>query len=535
MHRPLPRAFRALLLSTVALLAAPLQPAHAQATAAGTRPPGPSRVDLFGGYTYFHPLGASLDGYTYGPIDKGGIASITGYFSRHYGIQAEGQFSPHGPDDCVYNAQAGPVARIQYGRLVPFVHILGGKTRIGGPVEQACTWGWGGTAGAGIDYVLPNPFFRNHLAVRPIQADFTYSHVDFGQPTPPVFLDGGSVSMKAYRLSAGLVLRFGDMEPEHPPAYGCEVQPANVFPGDPVTVTGRVINLDETRKHPYAYSWSSTGGKITGTGDTVTVATEGLAPGDYTVSGTVSAGSHASQRATCTASFRVQSIEPPTIACSADPSSILPGATSTITAQATSPQNRPLNISFATTAGQVSGQTSGSGTTATLTAVDVSPGTITVTCNAVDNLGKSASATTTVTVVAPPAPPAPQARPLCSVSFERDRRRPVRVDNEAKGCLDDIALEMNREPDASLIVVGKHDPAERPEAAAERAINVKLYLTEEKGVDPSRIQLRTGETTSRSADDILVPTGATWDPGGTTSFDPTRVQRHGEAYGGSAR
>lgn len=533
MDRRTKRAGRAPLLAVAALAAAALQPAlaHAQATAAGTRPPGPSRVDLFGGYTYFHPLGTSLDGYTYGPIQKGEIASVTGYLGRHFGLQAEGQFSPHGPDDCVYNAQGGPVWRFQFGRIVPFAHVLAGRTRVGGPVEQACTWGLGATGGMGVDYVLSNPIFGNHLAIRPIQADFTYSHVDFGAATAPVYLNGGLINMKAYRLSAGVVLRFGDMEPSHPPAYGCEAEPANIFPGDPVRLTGRVIDLEENRKHPLVYFWSSTGGRIRGTGETVTVDTAGLAAGDYTISGTVSAGSRASQRATCTASFRVQAIAAPTIACSADPGSVLPGGTSTITAQAASPQNRPINISYAASAGQISG----AGSTATLAAVGVSPGTITVTCNAVDTMGQSASATTTVTVVEPPAPPAPQARPLCSVSFERDRKRPVRVDNEAKGCLDDIALEMNREPDATLMVIGKHDPEEKPDAAAERAINIKIYLTEEKGVDPARIQLRTGETSNRSADNVLVPPGSTWDPGGTDSFDPTRVQRHGEAYGGSRR
>jgi hypothetical protein len=524
------RTMRALpKLPIVALLAASVvlpALAHGQAAPAGSRSPGPSRFELFGGYTYFHPINASLDGYPYEPISKGTIADVTGYFGKHFGLQAEGQFSPHGPDDCVYTAQGGPVWRVQFGRLVPFAHVLGGRVRVGGPVEQPCTWGLGATGGLGIDYVLPNPFLRNHLAIRPIQADYTFSHVDFGPNTAPVYLNGGVTDMKAYRLSAGVVFRLGDMQPEHPAAYGCEVSPANVLPGDPVTVTGRVINMEQRRKVEPTYTWASTGGKITGSTDTATVDTAGLAAGDYTVTGRVASGPRANQHAECSASFRVHGYEPPTIACSADPSTVMPGGISTITAQATSPQNRQLNISFATTGGQIAGN----GSTATLTASDVSPGTLTITCNAVDDKGQSASATTTVTVVEPPAPPPPQARSLCSVSFERDRRRPVRVDNQAKACLDDIALELNREPTSTLMIVGKHDPQEKPEASAERAINIKLYLTTEKGIDQSRIQLRTGETSSRSADDILVPQGATWDPGGTTSFDPTRVQRHGEPY-----
>jgi hypothetical protein len=106
----------------------------------------------------------------------------------------------------------------------------------------------------------------------------------------------------------------------------------------------------------------------------------------------------------------------------------------------------------------------------------------------------------------------------------------VRVDNEAKGCLDDIALEMNRESDATLVIIGKHGPEEAPDTASERALNVRQYLTAEKGIDANRIELRTGESTGRSADNILVPPGATWDTGGTTRFDPTRVPRHGEPY-----
>lgn len=528
MHRRSPRVIQTLLLAALCVAGALLPNfAHAQATPVGTRPPGPSRFDIFGGYTYFHPLNTTLEGMPYLPINEGALVSVAGYFNRHIGLQAEGQFSPHGPDDCVYNAQGGPIVRFQLGRLVPFAHLLAGRTRVGGPLEQPCTWGLGATGGGGLDYVLPNPFLRNHLAIRIIQADYTYSHVDFGRSTAPVFLNGGLINMKAYRLSTGVVLRFGgDMQPEHPAAYGCEVQPANVFPGEPVTVTGRAINLDEGRKLHPVYTWSSTGGKISGTTETASVDTAGLAAGDYTITGHISEGSRSNQHADCTASFRVHTYEPPTIACSANPSSIMPGGVSTITAQAVSPQNRQLNLSYASSAGQITGN----GSTATLTIPGVGPGTITVTCNAVDDMGHSASATTQVTVVEPPPPPAPQARPLCSVSFERDRRRPVRVDNEAKGCLDDIALEMNREPDSILMIVGKHDPQEKPDAAAERALNVRLYLTGEKGIDPARIQLRTGESTGRAADNVLVPPGATWDPGGTTSFDPTRVQRHGEPY-----
>jgi hypothetical protein len=55
-------------------------------------------------------------------------------------------------------------------------------------------------------------------------------------------------------------------------------------------------------------------------------------------------------------------------------------------------------------------------------------------------------------------------------------------------------------------------------------------MTDEKGIDPSRIQLRIGETSGRMVDDFVVPPGASWDPAGTDSFDATKVERHGQAY-----
>ena len=526
---------RAVLL-LAAFVAIPLLSA-AQATPAGSRLPGPSRFDVYAGYGYFHPVNGDIYNQKYEPITAGFVTGITGYFNRSLGVEAEySRFFNH-PDYCLSTVQAGPVYRHQFGRLVPFVHVIGGAAQIGPSYAHSsygCTWGWAGTGGLGVDYILPAASLRNRVAIRPIEGDFHFSDVDYGRQLAPNTLTGGEGRITAYRLSAGIVFRLGELSPPMPASYGCEVQPVSVFAGDPITVTGRAINFDDSRKRLPLYTWNSTGGRITGNAGGATINTAGVAPGDYVVSGRISNGSGPTQHAECTASFRVVAYEPPSIACSASPSSIRPGESSTITASGRSPQNRPLNYSYGASAGRITG----TGTTATLTAADVPPGDIRVSCNAVDDLGKSASATATVTIVAPPpppVPPAPVARNLCSISFERDRKRPVRVDNEAKGCLDDVALALNRESDALLVVVGKHDPQEKPEAAAERTLNVRQYLIDEKGIDPSRIQVRTGENTGRTADNVLVPPGAKWDVGGTSSFDPTHVIRHGEPYAPAPR
>jgi len=496
--------------------------AAAQATkTASTPPPEFSRFDLYGGYGYLHPVNSDIGNVQYQPINPGAVVSAAAYFNRYIGVQAEGSFFPHGPNDCVFTAQAGPIFRYQKNRWVPFAHVLGGGAKVGGPIFQPCTWGWGVTSGIGLDYILPA--FNNRIAIRPIQADFHYSHVDYGTPAPGL-VTGGVGDIYAYRLSAGVVLRLGQVTPPPPVQLGCTVQPANIFPGDPVTVTATASNLDLKKKATYA--WSVSGGHITGTDSTATVTTAGLAPGDYTVSGHVSEGLRPGQQASCTAGFRVHAYEPPTISCSANPSTVMPGDPSTITSVANSPQNRPLSYSYSASAGQIGSSTA----TATLNTIGASPGAINVTCNVVDDLGKQATANTSVTITAPPPPPPPAVINLCSISFERDKKRPVRVDNEAKGCLDEVALTLNRESSAKLIIVGKHSADEAPDAAAQRDLNVAQYLTQEKGIDPSRIELRTGGDLTRSLDNILVPPGATFTPGDTNTFDTNSVKRQGQPY-----
>jgi hypothetical protein len=126
---------------------------------------------------------------------------------------------------------------------------------------------------------------------------------------------------------------------------------------------------------------------------------------------------------------------------------------------------------------------------------------------------------------------------LCSVSFERDAKRPTRVDNEAKACLDDIALALQRSSDAKLALVGNEDAKEqklaereskmrhpRPSAAEERAVNTKEYLVTDKGIDPSRIMLYTGTDDSKTVTSSLVPSGATNPAASDTTVDESAVK-----------
>jgi outer membrane protein OmpA-like peptidoglycan-associated protein len=320
--------------------------------------------------------------------------------------------------------------------------------------------------------------------------------------------------------------------------------PPAVFAGDPVSVTATAGAVDINKKNNVVYSWSGTG--VTGSGASASVATAALAPGSYTVKAEVKEGKKGKeglkpgQTADATASFTVKQFEPPTISCSASPSTIKPGETSTVTANALSPQNRPLTISYSTTAGSISG----SGATATLSSTGAPTGVVAITCTVTDDKSQTATASTSVTVLAPYVAPIPHVQPLGSIDFSKDKQHPTRANNEAKASLDGVALALQRDPNAKLVVVGeanakeqaktakeakialKHKHAKVTDLAAERAVNVKDYLVTEKGIDASRISVATSTKDAQAVETYLVPAGANFDADvpGTTAVNEAAVK-----------
>lgn len=497
----------------------------------------PSRADIFAGYSYLAPHG-NINGEKYNSVNAGAIGSGAYYFNKYMGAEVSLASHPDGPGDGFTTINGGPIVRFPLVDMTPFLHALIGTTRIGGPnyngfdtngnpvlYVNPYRWGTSLTVGGGLDY--PLPFFNHHLGLRLFQADYQYMHASFGPGGGDII--GGRANINAAQLSTGLLYHIGSILPPPPVTMTASASPSQVYPGEPVTVTGDAQNLNP--KKTATYNWTSTGGKVSGTSSTANVDTTDLAPGTYTVTGHVTEGNKAGQSADANASFSVKQFDPPTASCTANPTTVNPGDSATITAQGVSPQNRPLTYSYSASSGQVSG----SGTTATLNTTGVAPGVITVTCNVADDKGQTASSTTSVTINAPPPPPAPKTETLCSIDFGRDKRRPVRVDNEAKACLDEVALNLQRTPDAKAVLVGNSAPTERngSKAAAERAVNTKAYLVNEKGIDPSRIDVRTGNAGTQSVQNYLVPSGATFDNDvqGTTAVDTSTVKASRNAYG----
>jgi len=550
---------RAVALAAVTLLPVALT-AQTAPSAKGASNTSPSKWDIFAGYSYLAPKGdvnttdASGNSVTasYNAVNVGGLFSGAYFFNRYVGAQVEfglhqyGTSDPKGSNigtkgnnDGFTTLAGGIIFRFPTEDITPFAHVLVNADRIGGPYFEPNTWGEGLTAGGGIDY--ETPWFNHRLAIRLFQADYEYMHADFG---PNAY--GGRANINAVRLSTGVVFHIGSITPPPPVTLASSANPQSVYPGDPVTITATAGGLNP--KDSVVYSWSGEG--VTGNGATASVATGALEPGEHTAQVTVKEGKAGKeglkpwQTATSTASFTVKAFEPPTISVSVNPSTIKPGDTATVTAVGVSPQNRPLTYSYSATAGTVSGN----GTTATYASAGAPTGAVGITSTVSDDKGHTASASTSLTIAAPYVPPAPHAQALCSISFTKDKKRPTRVDNEAKACLDQVALDLKQQADAKAVVVGESSAEEKAAAAkqekfaakhkkhakvedsaSQRAVNAKDYLVKEQGIDASRVSAATSSTDGKTAENYLVPAGADFnsDVAGTTSIDETSVKAVG--------
>ena len=551
------RGFKVIRCFTLAMVASFAMPAVAQDAPKPapkvSQSDSPSRWDIFAGYSYLAPKGTvdviqfrtgAVLPETYKSMNKGIIGSGTYYFNKYVGAQVEtaahDEFAnSDSSNGGAYTLAGGLVARFPTMDITPFIHGLVGGARMHGPEHEVGKWGPALTAGGGMDYATP--LFDHHLAIRLFQADYEYMHINWG----PIPL-GGRGNFNSARLSAGIVVHVGSLAPPPQLTVACSANPTSVFPGDPINVTATVGAQDPKMGVVYAIS----GDGITGSNNsaTATVNTGSLTPGQHTVKCDAKEGKPGKEglkpwevATSATATFTVKEFEPPTISCSVSPTTIKPGDSATIAATATSPQNRPLTYTYTASAGNVTG----TGASAAYSSTGAPTGAVSITCNVADDKGHNASSNTNLTILAPPPPPQPHTQALCSINFENDKKRPTRVDNEAKACLDEVALDLQRQSDAKAVVVGSSDAKEKAAAekkqkleakhrhpkpvddfAAERAVNTKDYLVKEKGIDASRITVASSAADGQKVEDYLVPAGANFgsDVQGTTPVDETSVK-----------
>jgi opacity protein-like surface antigen len=498
--------------------------------AAAQDEPAP-KWELFGGYSFVYS-GADVHGLLPGGVSpvtsrlesnpRGAGASVTYDFNRWFGLTGDisgewgsGETGVNNriDDGEFFNLSAGPKITFRHHYFSPFLEALVGGHRLTSEVFRRDDE-VGFMAGGGLDVNL-----NRHFALRLIRADYLFSNHQYG-PSSVV----PATDVRGVRLQSGVVFMFGGEQPGPPVSASCTINPSEVMVGEPATATAAVSNFNP--KHALNYTWSSTGGQIIGKDNAASIDTNGAAGGSYTVTAHVSdPRMRKGGEASCMATFIVKEPpkNPPKISCSASPSTVQSGTPATITCSCTSPDNVPVTVGGWTSSG---GSISGSGNLATLNTSGASSGPITISATCTDARGLTASTSSSVTVENPPPPP-PQASKLNECAYP-NVKKPWRVDNTCKAALDDVALKLQQDSDAKLVVVGNADPKEeRKNLAAERAVDVKAYISggeAKQNIDPSRIETRTGNAGTMTSEQWIVPAGATFPEAGTTTpVDETKV------------
>lgn len=457
---------------------------------------------------------------------------VQGYASKDFTlIPALGGASVKGN---LVTYMGGPVFKYRTRHFEPFGQVLVGGVH--SSLFENTWWARGSTggkpsnsafgllAGGGLDIPL-----TRHFAIRPIEVDYLLTHYS-NQFT-------NNSTQNNFRYAAGIVARFGGAPPAVPSAT-CSASPAEVLPDQPVTVTMQAANLNP--KHHLAYKWTTNGGKVTPEDATAKIDTTGVAPGAYAVEGTVTDPKQKTNNtATCTAPFTVKAPRPPEVTCSANPASIDAGSgvPVTITIQGSSPDGRKIvKREFSTSAGAVQEGQSTAGaapgqftTTATLDTKGVQSGPIDVKVVATDDAGMTGGCNLSIPVNVTAPPPAAESS-LGECTFH-NAAKPARVDNECKGLLDDAAGRLQREPSGKLIALGCAEANEKGNLDAQRAVNIKYYLSSGEGqqhIDPSRIEARQGCTDDQKGKLFFLPEGATFSQAqSTTVVDESKVQPQG--------
>ena len=399
--------------------------------------------------------------------------------------------------------------------------VAGGNFEIDfSPKVWITAGGDAGGGGASLDYQAVGTF---HVQPKPLIGFFVgwrYLVVNYSGQKGFVFDTAQSGPV------VGLNLQFGGRPPV-PPTASCSVAPAEIWSGDPVTATISTQNFNP--KHTITYAWTASGGKISGTNTTGNVDTTGLAPGSYTVKGTATDEKEKKDNvASCEASFTVKQPHPPVADCSASPNTVKAAEASTLTVNASSPDNFPLTYAWSASAGHVNG----TGTSVSLDTTGAPEGAaITATATVTDSRGLSTSCSATVNVLSPPVTVS-EVSEIGECKF-MDAKRPARVDNTCKAILDDVALRIQHEPNGKFVIVGYTDDQETMTASqlgAQRSVNMKYYLVNGEGgrqIDATRIDVRTsGTVKEKGAKIYFVPSGATFTQE-SVAVDETQVKGQG--------
>ncbi len=378
----------------------------------------PPKVEASLDYSYVHANPQNNNIIPTFSLNGGGGAAAF-YFSKYVGIEAEfegyGSYThnfsvppPYCNGPCAVSAQGnlftynvGPIVKFRTSHFEPFVETLfgGAHSNFYGNLYTQCGTGCAVASrspsnnafdfliGGGIDIPV-----NEHIAIRPAQ--FEYLLTRFGND-----FTHGNNNQSNFRYQAGVVFRFGGAPPPPPNrslVATCSANPNHVTAGSGDTILVRANATGDY--NPLVYTWTATGGTIDGTGYEVRWNPVGLAMGTYSVTVRVDDGRGGAT--SCVAEIRVdpRPNRPPTISCSASPSSVRPGGRVHINAKASDPDNDRLTFAWQTSGGRIVG----SGAEVDVDTKDVAPSHYFVTGQVSDGRGGTAVCQPEFTLEAPP-------------------------------------------------------------------------------------------------------------------------------------
>lgn len=263
----------------------------------------------------------------------GGFFDVDYQFTSWLGIEGEisGQhgndISLLGQDLTLLTFAAGPRIQYNFHRFVPFGKVLVGGAHGSdsffptGTTSSPTASSFAITAGGGVDYLITHRFGAR------IQAQYLKTQ----------FPNGTNDEQNQLMAGVGITYRFGGMgdgngdgheknpAPIAPPdapndlATSCSSNVNSIEQGDTLEIIAK--SLTEPANLNVSYVWSTTVGKIVGTGDRVSLDTQGVPPGSYHVLGRASAQGVTMLSAECDVPFRIKSnaeaVHAPTAAPSA--------------------------------------------------------------------------------------------------------------------------------------------------------------------------------------------------------------------------
>jgi outer membrane protein OmpA-like peptidoglycan-associated protein len=464
--------------------------------------------DLFAGYQYLHPGGTvpesnsnpnSPTPFTLPGMSKGAGTAFTVNFDPHWGGEVDfGYNRDTSTASSEWTVSGGPRFMWRTGDANLFLHALGSFNRLTYDSGVATHNGVGVILGGGMD--LP---INKMWSWRLFEADFVWAQHNFAQYAAPQFSDLRRPELEGIRLRTGVVVNWGGA-PTVAPAASCSVQPTEVLVGEPITATVTASNFNP--KHTLAYTWTGTGGQVTGKDTGASIDTNNTAPGSYSITAKVTdAKSTKNNEASCTANYTIKPLppkNPPTMSMSANPTDLVAGGPVSLSANCSSPDGVPVSVAnWTSTLGTVSG----SGTSATLNTTGLPPGPVTVTATCTDSRGLNSQASAQINIQNPPPPPVDKALEarltLHSVYFQT-AMPPVKDPNAGllpsqQRILMTLATDFKKyleaKPDAHLVLEGHADirgAAAFNQALSERRVaRVKSYLVEQ-GVPEGDIETK---------------------------------------------